>query len=263
MAGFSGGWRNRRLYVDQPRALGRPELAQLHANPDHLEPGSRPPYASPRLQPGPPTLEDPGTAYDPVGPAQAPGVVLDHESVSHEGDGGAGGGQTLYRAQAAANRARSVDRGAARRQVWEEPLARSHDETHTTERLTVDPISGGSRVAAMRGRNSLPENNPEGFRYGIRVQRWANRRIWLRQRRHDLRPLVPFVAAAAVDSPPMTDGNRYTSPYGWTIRSKKRVFSMPMQRRNPRDYDEEVISDGVTEDTPASYSHPEFQSWGL
>ncbi|TDC20619.1 hypothetical protein E1265_21350 [Streptomyces sp. 8K308] len=262
--GISGGWKSRRLFVDYPTPLGRPEQAALHESPDHLEPGSRPPYAAPRLQPAPPTVEDPGTAYDPVWPSQAPGLVLDHERITHDGDGGAGGGQSLYAAQAAGNAARSRDLGAAARQLHEEPVERARDETYATERLTVAPVSAGSRVATLRGRNSLPENNPDGFRPGIRVQRWVNRRIWLRHRRHDLRPLAPLVAAAAVDSPALEEGNRYTSPFGWMQRARKRHVISPMQRRNPRDWDEAVTTDGVTDSGDiATAVDPAYQVWGL
>lgn len=262
MSGYTGGWKARagRLYVDHPAPLGRPELAALHATADHLEPGARPPYASPRLQPAPPSLEDPGTAYDQVRPTQAPGVLLDLEHVTHQGDAGAGGGQTLPAAIAAANRARSLDQGAARRQVYELPAQRGDGETYATDRLTVAPISAGSRMQTVRGTNSLPENNPGGFRVGARVQRWMNRRIWLRQRRHDLRPLAPHVAAAAVDSPPLENGNRNTSPYGWTTRSRKRHAYSPMQRRNPRDWSETEATDGITDPAP---EQPQYQVWGL
>lgn len=262
MPQFTGAWKNRRMYVDHPAPLGRPDYSELHMSPDHLEPGARPPYAMPRTQPAPPSVEDPGTAYDQVHPGQAPGLILDHEPVTHEGDGGAGGGQTIPEAQVQGNLARSVDQGAAERQVHEEPGLRAADETYLTSRLEVAPTSAGSRAATLRGRNSLPENNPAGYRVGWRVQRTVNRRMWLRHRRHDLRPLAPQLAAAAVDSPPMEEGkgNRYTSPFGWAARSRKRRWYRPEMRREPRAWDEDLTTDGLSD---VSAEHPSYQVWGL
>lgn len=261
---ITGTWRNQRLWVDQPTALGRPEYSEMHATTDWTEPGSRPPYAVGRMDSVPAAVDDPGTAYDPVGPSQAPGVVLDLEPLSHDGDGGSGGMQSVYAAQAKANAARSVSRGADRRQLYKAKTLWDRGETHTTDALTVDPISAGSVTATLRGRNSLPENNPEGFRYGTRVQRWTDRKVWNRHRHHDLRPVRDFLAASAVQSPELEKTNRNTSPFSWNARQRSRKESAPVQRRVPRPWDEAAETDGVTEyDGPAVPAESEYQSWGL
>ncbi len=257
----TGLWRTQRLWVDRPEPLGRPEYSEQHMDPDTDQPGSRPKDVAPRLAATPASVDDPGTAYDPVYPSQAPGLVLDHTPVTHEGDGGAGGLQSLYRAQAQGNAARSIDTGADMRQLYVPPAARGHDERRQTSALVVDSISAGSRAAVFRGANSLPENNPDGFRPGVRIQRFVDRRVWNRHRRHDLRPLLEMTAAAAVESPPLEGGgNRLTSPFSWSVKARRRNASAPMMRREPRAWDESAETDGME---PAAPSGGEFQSWGL
>lgn len=259
---YTGAWRNQRTRVDRARPLGHPELAQLHMHTDWTPPGARPPYAAPRTDIGPEDIRDPGTAYDPVTPRQAPGNPLDHSPEGHQGWAAPGGviGSRPGPSRATGNAARSVDRGAALRQLWRQPKGRSADDQRETRMLTLQPVTDGSRVGAFRGRNSLPENNPDGYRVGQRVQRIMNRKIPTRWRRHELRPLRPRLAAAATVSPPMAEGNQYTSPFGWTDRARSRTVQSPTERRAPRPWDEDLTDDGVTE-TVSGF--PSFESWAL
>lgn len=260
MAGYSGAWRTARERVDVAAPLGRPEYSALHADPGTRQAGSRPPGGARRSDYAPPDVEDPGTAYDPVTMRQAPGLRLDHESSSDHSGGLTGGGYKDSQpaaGQRAANRARSKDLGAAWRQVFRAPSLVWRSERRETTRREITPTGHGSKVQPFRGANSLPENNPDGFRYGYRVQRWMDRPIWLRRRTHDLRGIRLPTAAAATRSPALDADNRYMSPFDNQARGKIRIMQAPVTRRNPRDWSEAAASDGTGE-----YVEP-IQTWGL
>lgn len=263
---FSGAWRNQRTtrvdgssYTDPIPPLGRPEQSALHQ-----EPGAPPREPPAHLGDVPGYLADDGTGYDPVTTAQAPGIVYDVEPTEDHQDGtGAGGGQSMEAARRQGHLARTQDRGATARQISEPKRARAHDEVRTTNMLVVEPISAGSRVAVLRGRNSLPENNPDGFRVGQRVQRWQERKIPMSKlRRHDLRPLHVMTAAAPNDSPAPVGIDQPTagislSPFSSNVYSRTRLSQSPLARRVPRPWDEDVVNDG----SPAE--DPPFNVWGL
>lgn len=266
---YSGAWRTARTsradgtrYTDPPPKLGAPELSALHMEPTPEEPGARPPWAVVHQEDVPAWLTDPGDAYDPIHPAEARGLVLDHEPEGHEGYSGAGAGQSLREAQAAGNAARSIDRGADARQLYRAPRMRASDEVRTTSAEVLEPISSGSALGTVRGRNSLPENNPEGFRTGVRIRRWTERKIPRENlRHHNPHPLRLNTAAAANVSPAPTGDayNRNTSPFSSNIYSRTRVMQSPVARRSPRAWDEDVVTDGTeTAAVPESYV-----VWGL
>lgn len=259
---YTGRWRSTRTYVDRAAALGHPEYGTLHMHTDWTEPGSRPPYAAPRVDAGPDTIRDQGTAYDLVTSRRAPGRPLDHSPESHQGDAAPGGylGSLPSESRRRGNNARSIDQGASLRQIWKAPRFRQSDDRRETVVLEVLPTSNGSHLGALRGRNSLPENNPDGFRIGRRVQRWMNRKIPTVWRRPDLRPLRVHLAATAVSSGPPEDGSRYTSPFNSTISARRRTVSASTERRSPRPWDQDYVNDGVTEDAEPDSS---FTVWGL
>lgn len=261
---YSGAWRSARTqrldgskYTDPPSKLGVPEQAALHMESGPDVGGSRPPWASVPAVGVPDFLTDPGAEYE---PSRAVGLVLDVEPTDNHQDGHVGSGhQTREQARAQGHRARTDDRGAAARQTFRQVRERASDETRTTEMYVVAPISAGSRVAALRGDNSLPENNPDGYRVGQRVRRYQDRKIpGGGLRRHSVHPLRVNTAAAPHVSPePGANGNRYASPFSLNISSRTRTMQAPMTRRVPRTWDENVITDGSGEGTPT------YQVWGL
>lgn len=262
---FTGAWRRTQTRTDgstltvEAAALGHPELAELHMHPEPDDEGSRPPWAAVPQPPPPSYLLDSERSYD-LDRARTPGVVLDHEPEGHDVGTTTGGGQSRQAAIAAGNAARSVDRGSDRRETFRERRLRGHDESRTTQLLEVEPTSAGSRTFALRGDNSLPENNPDGFRVGGRVQRWTERRIpGTSRREHNPYPYRPRTAAAPNISPPPgpEDANRYASPFFLNQLSRRRNMASPMARRTPRAWDDDVVTDGAAEETPT------YVVWGL
>jgi len=262
---FTGAWRRTQTRTDgstltvEAAALGHPELAELHMEGAPDVEGSRPPWAAVQGEPVPSFVLDPEVSYD-LDRARQPGIVLDREPEGHEGGVSITGGQSYYDAIAQGNRARSVDRGGPTRESYRERRMRAVDEERTTQLLEVEPISAGSRVFALRGDNSLPENNPDGFRVGGRVQRWTERRIpGTYRREHNPYPFTQRTAAAPNVSPPPgpDEANRYASPFYLNQLSRRRNMAAPMARRMPRAWDEDVVTDGAPEPDPS------YVVWGL
>jgi hypothetical protein len=264
---YTGAWRRDRATRSDGSGLtvaagplGHPELAELHMNPVPDTEGSRPPWAAVDGEEVPAYLTDLGRSYDLDG-ARAPGLVLTTEPTDdHDAGVSLAGGQSYAAARAQGHAARSVDRGAAVRETYRARRIRASDEVRTTAAIEVEPISGGSRVFALRGDNSLPENNPDGFRNGLRVQRWTERRIpGTSRREHNAYPARTRTARGPNVSPAAAPGeaNRYASPYGLNQLSRTRVMASPMARRTPRAWDEDVVTDGAPDPSPS------YVVWGL
>ncbi len=262
---FTGAWRRTQTRTDgstltvDAAALGHPELAELHMHPEPDDEGSRPPWAAVQGEPVPSFLLDTDRAYD-LDRARQPGLVLDQSPEGHEHGATTAGGQSREEAIRQGNAARSIDRGAVKRENYRERRMRAVDEVRTTDLLEVAPSSAGSRVFALRGDNSLPENNPDGYRVGARVQRWTERRIpGTYRREHNPYPYRPRTAPAPnVSPPPGPDAaNRYASPFFLNQRSRTRNLAQPMARRMPRAWDEDTVTDGSPDPTPS------YVVWGL
>ncbi len=271
---ISGGWKAQRVnpenrtYTDRPRVLGHPEYSALHEPDGMPDEGSRAPWrAVSSAPPAPGWVLDPGDSYDLESPARTPGLVLDTTPIARnygpEGritESATGAGQSPAAARREGNRARSQDLGAADRQLHKPVTTRGVTETRETVELELTPISAGSRIATLRGDNSLPENNPDGFRNGRRIQRWQNRKIpHSGLRRHSAHPLRIVTAAAPNQSParPPAEANRYSSPFGLNVLSRTRQAQAPVARRVPRPWDESAVTDG------AGQSDQSFAVWGL
>lgn len=270
MPSYSGAWKRGAVQDTQAEPLGHPEYGAQHMHPGVDEAaGSRAPYAAPRKwAQTPPGLTDTGQSYDGVLTDQVAPGTLDGDPLTHD-DGEPmpyGAGRSYAGNRAAANRARSVDRSAGgsriRRPLESDDGTRSGSESHGGTTLDV------GTVRALRGDNSLAENNPDGDgaggpqRSGTRVQRWYTRRIQQRgQFRHDLRPARGRLAGQAVNSPGLAISNRNTSPYGTLDSSRVRTQSAPMLRRTPRPWTEDVTSDGGPD--PTSAAGQGLRGWGL
>lgn len=129
----------------------------------------------------------------------------------------------------------------------------------------------GQARRALRGDNALAENNPGSatvnysgnyIRQGKQLFRWTDRRMPRRGLTHTQRPIYLNVASTAhVTTSPQ--GSNY-SPYGSPFASVARVTSgtaRPMQRREPRKWDESAVTDGSEDMYAADTS--QFNSWGL
>jgi len=110
------------------------------------------------------------------------------------------------------------------------------------------PISGQA-LRALRGRNSLPVNNPGDpltsfsgnyVRQGWEISRVTNRRMPLRGISHTKRELHLNLADTAMDAPG-TPGP-YSSPFQRFARLNVGP-AKPGQRREPRPWDEDMVDD--------------------
>jgi ribonucleoside-diphosphate reductase alpha chain len=111
----------------------------------------------------------------------------------------------------------------------------------------MEPVlSGGSRAALVRGKNSLPENNPDGYRFGVRFYRWVDRRMYRPRIVHTARPAPVRTARGINASPPLESPNRTTSPFSWNARARQRTISAPLQRRQPATVDYATLQDDPT-----------------
>jgi hypothetical protein len=119
--------------------------------------------------------------------------------------------------------------------LYAPPIGRAADEMYRTDRWEQGEIQTGSTVSALRGTNSLPVNNPDGFRIGWSVKRFMHREMPHEEFKHTERILHPVTAAAAVSSPAMSaaQSNRYTSPFAWLSSYTTRNLQRPILRRQP------------------------------
>lgn len=222
---YTGAWRRATRYVDRAAPRHTPD-------PDHLVPGGLDPRdARDQDQPhrtgaAPRAVEDPESSWALAG---GPGGPVDLTPAGHEKDGD-----------------HQQDTGTVRARRYEGRSIRRADETYTSEARPGYVGYAGSRAALTVQSDGLPEHNPFGIRPGHRWFRWFDRKIPTRTRRHDLRPIRPRLAAAAVDSAAEYESHT-TSPYGTLTPSRRRTAMRPMQRRTPQPWDQDTITDGVTD----------------
>lgn len=202
----------------------------------------------------------------------------DMEPDGHDGIGTAPNGGVFddMRAQEQANYARSIQRSVINDRG---PLiGRSFTQTYETERRPSfeaskrDMPAPGQATRALRGRNSLALNNPGSpdvnfsgnyTRAGTEIYRWANRWMPRRGLTHTKRQLHLNLAAVAMPSAgPTGDAyTPYTSPFDGRVGSLVPKRQSPMQRREPRPWDEDITSDGTDENLPDDVT--QYRSWGL
>jgi hypothetical protein len=232
---YTGAWRSQATFVD--RALDpAPGVDPAHLYMDAPEAGSRPPSGAPMMDLGPPYLsdnEDGSIPWD----VETNGLVLDTEPVTHEEEISTPVPSPMH----------AVNRGAVARYSYQQPIMRSIDERYETTRTENLPVTGDLTPAVLRGDNSLPQNNPDGYRNGWTVWRRMNRPMFGNNgnRRYDERLLRAMTAAAAVQSPAPERANRYQSPFSWNKFNIGTRLNFPMQRRDPPAWDESTLTDGL------------------
>lgn len=247
---YSGAWRNNTGYVDRS-APPAPGVDPRHGLPDLRDPGQVP-AGYPRVDYAPTFLTEPvDDAY--VYAVDTPGLVLDVEPITHDADD-----PDTYQVAPMPgvdepppqSPAHARDRGMPARMYYNLPMQRASDEVWETKRHEQGEIQTGSTTSALRGANSLPVNNPEGFRIGWSIKRWANREMFHNYWPHTERILQPSGAAKAAYSPAMTaaQSNRYTSPFPSKSFWGSRAQQFPLLRRQPPDsWDVDQTNDGLNQ----------------
>lgn len=160
------------------------------------------------------------------------------------------GGQSQLDAIAEAYVAHSADYGSAAVQHYADPIERATRDTYQTVRVEAEFATSSSRAALIRGRNSLPENNPDGPPpQGTYTMRWINRRPSRHEIKPDMQPLRPYVAGIAVQIPAPGDanGNQYTSPYPRIAPARLLKLVTPQLRRVPRPIGDDAQTDGTAD----------------
>lgn len=129
--------------------------------------------------------------------------------------------------------------------------------------------STGEARRALRGFNSLAENNPGSpyenysgnyIRQGRELIRINDRSMPTRTLTHTYRPVYLNVAKTANEttSPQGTSYSVYSSPYT-SVAALNVGTQRPMQRREPRNWDESAVTDGSEYAADTS----QFASWGM
>lgn len=100
-------------------------------------------------------------------------------------------------------------------------------------------------VAVQRGLNSLPQNNPQGFRRGF-VDWWrSNRPSRMIDRSHASRPVWWNTADTVTNvPPPQGSWSNTSSPFDSMARQWKNVWVKPQVRREPTGISEGTSGDG-------------------
>lgn len=131
--------------------------------------------------------------------------------------------------------------------------------------------STGEARRALRGFNSLAENNPGSptenysgnyIRQGRELIRINDRSMPTRTLTHTYRPVYLNVATTANEttSPLGTSYSVYSSPYT-SVASLNAGTQRPMARREPRMWDQSAVTDGSEDSYAADAS--QFVSWGM
>lgn len=247
-----------------------------HADPKWGNDQGFPALKNPPLPETPTHIED---NYDPE-TAESPQIPYqDREPSGHDGIGKPPSNRGNLYDVIASNTTRHEDNRGATLKSSMPMVMRSIDQTFATPRTQSLPPSttnGGSGISgqalrALRGRNALAENNPGNAevnhsgnytRTGYEISRLTDRVMRRRTFRHTKRNLHLNLASVAVETKPQTGSNYspYSSPFNGAIGRVASGISSPMQRREPRPWDEDAVTDG----TEQYYSDTsQMNAWGL
>lgn len=239
-----------------------------HADPDLPDYGSTD-VAGPPPMPGTPdylvATVEPGM-YPLTEPPYYP--PIDQEPAGHDGyDYAPWGVPDDQRSRAELEAGHDQDRGAIVSR-YVSKVFRDFTQTFQTARTQSlpppqDGTGGASGEArrALRGFNALALNNPGSpeenysgnyIRQGYEISRWTGRRVPRTGLTHTRRPIQLNVATTAAQTQGPT-GEDY-SPYGSPFLSVARVvsgISTPVQRREPRPWDEDAVVDAADQDAAA------------
>ena len=162
---------------------------------------------------------------------------------------------------AEAYEAHMADYGGAAVHHANDLIERADRDAYVTQRTEAEFQTSSSRAALTRGRNALPENNPDGPpAQGHYVMRWIDRQFTRRGIRTDMQPLRPYTAGNArqVPAPSGVNGSQYTSPFDRIANARQLKLTMPQIRRVPRPPDDDSVVDGTSD---VQYAAPLYWSW--
>jgi hypothetical protein len=111
------------------------------------------------------------------------------------------------------------------------------------------------KYGEVRGSNSRPENNPDGYRLGVYLGRtWSDRKRWVGVRATDRRVTTqPSITIPQTDLDTVPDSpGPYSSPFSVWARPLNGGPMRPQQRRTPTGIDDGLLVDGSEESYDAS-----------
>jgi hypothetical protein len=221
----------------------------------------------------PPNVED---SYNPSGVNADPNIIPpDHEPRGHEGTGPPSRTSNAYDNIRSDTQRHSTDLGAMLLNtatiVMRSVTARFGSPLVQSLPPSTDDASAsstGEARRALRGFNSLAENNPGSptvnysgnyIRQGRELIRINDRSMPTRTLTHSYRPVYLNVAKTANEttSPQGSSYSTISSPYT-SVAALNVGTQRPMQRREPRMWDESAVTDG-SENPDTS----QFVSWGM
>lgn len=253
----SGAWSRSQRFT--PPAGNNPNLGRAVSAGEHLTPSE---WVNPYDEPTPDLplpadymLGDPVMDYmTPQLPVTYP---LDREPEGHQYGTVQRGTQSEQAARVAAYDAHMTDRGAANVHHFSEEIERADRDTYRTVRVEAERAVSMSRTALVRGRNSLPENNPDGPPdQGHFTMRWIDRQFTRRGIKPDMQPLRPYRAALSQATP--AGESVYASPYARLANARRLKLTTPQARRVPRPWDDTEVVDGTTD---PQYNDPQYWAW--
>lgn len=247
-----------------------------HANPNWGSDQGFPALKNPSLPETPEHVED---SFDPESAESPYFMPTDREPRGHDGYGPAPSRFDPYREIANDNARHEANYGAELKNT-QPMVARDVTQTYGSPRTqSLPPSQGdgdqgltGQALRALRGHNALAENNPgspevnfsgDYTRQGWEISRLADRRMPRRRLTHTKRDLHLNLAATAAETKPQSGANYspYSSAFLGGIGQVVSGISSPMQRREPRPWDETAVTDG-TEDS-YGYDTDQYSAWGL
>lgn len=176
--------------------------------------------------------------------------TLDHTPPGHDGGDTMPAQHTDQAAQYQSGLRHGLDYGGALAGYWAPPPLQFRGEEHqdyvrVAGNGPADDVSV-SPVALQRGLNSLPENNPEGYRPGeVAWERPPDRKFAVQlDRTHDMRVLHLNIADGGGTNVP-AQGGPYSEAFDTLARAITNVAARPGQRRQPDGISQDIVTDGA------------------
>lgn len=236
---FKGQWALRdKFYTDPPERLHTSDPAHAEWDDDELNQQT---YTAP-YGPGVGDLYDDYVGLD-LWIAETPGRVFDTTPDDHRDGYPSEAYPTDLEYVAASSAAHGDDRGSSRELNFEQPPFQASDETYWGNRFEGLDSTPINPVALVRGLNSQPENNPDGFRRGWDSYSGVDRKMYDPERIHDERVNLVNTAHGPTDQPVPENATPYNSPFDSLARIMDRS-PRPMMRREPPPFDESITTDG-------------------
>lgn len=252
---YAGAWK--KATIDQ-RGQAEPLVAPL--DPAHLSPHDDPDLnyvdESGNLMPGLPDDLIGGQYEQP----SVPVLYLDRTPEDPEFGPGDQPGISYAQARALAGQWQQIDTGAVAAREYESPGRR--EGTYEVIRVQNGDNAGDSpETVGLRWDTGVGSPTDFAARNNTRIQRWRDRWIDMHWWTEEMRPLpvanaktapyLPFVGQRTSSTVSPYEGNLITDPDNWQV---------PQERRAPRDWDEQLTTDGTDYDQATDFG---LTVWGL